>query len=142
MNRMRWLLPGMGVVALLASCSPRATSPESSVSGPGAVVTIAGEADFAERVLSSRALVLVDFYADWCGPCRRLAPILEEVAREQQPAGMVVAKVNVDEHRGLARQYGVRGIPHLALVRDGQVVGKRVGYTGKAELTTWIEAQR
>lgn len=88
-------------------------------------------ANFDEKVLQSKVPVLVDFYADWCGPCRALAPALEEVARES--AGKVV-KVNVDEAPLLANRYGVSAIPTLLVFKDGEVVGEHIGMASKSML--------
>lgn len=77
-------------------------------------------------------LVLVDFYADWCGPCKALAPILEELNE------ITVLKINTEEHTDLAVSFGVMSIPTLILFRDGEQLGKRVGFLSKEELESWI----
>ncbi len=92
----------------------------------------ANDSNFDQRVLSSDALVLVDFYADWCGPCKMLAPVLEELARENPEARIV--KVNVDHSPRLAARYGISSIPSLKAFKDGQVVGEHVGMASKAHL--------
>jgi thioredoxin 1 len=92
----------------------------------------ANEDNFAELVLNSDVPVLVDFYADWCGPCRMVAPVLEELARETTNARIV--KVNVDESPQLASRYGISSIPNLKVFQDGQVVGEQVGLADKARL--------
>ncbi|NQT12091.1 MAG: thioredoxin, partial [Planctomycetes bacterium] len=92
----------------------------------------AGNESFAREVLESEVPALVDFYADWCGPCRALAPTLEELARETPDAKIV--KVNVDENPELAVQYGVSSIPSLAVFKDGQVTARHLGVASKAEL--------
>jgi thioredoxin 1 len=89
-------------------------------------------ADFEEKVLLSDQPVIVDFYADWCGPCKMLAPVLEQIATER--ADVTIAKVNVDEEPQLAERYRVRGIPYLALFRDGKLDRQVVGYQPKAAL--------
>jgi len=90
------------------------------------------EATFEEQVLHSEEPVLVDFYADWCGPCKMLAPVLEQIAGEH--ADLKVAKVNVDEQPRLAERYRVRGIPYVALFEGGQLRKQVVGYQPKAAL--------
>ena len=89
--------------------------------------------NFEKEVLQSDLPVLVDFYADWCGPCQMLAPIVAEVAREK--AGQIkVGKINVDEETSLAIQYGVASIPTLMVFKDGQVAAKTVGAMPKSQL--------
>jgi thioredoxin 1 len=92
----------------------------------------ADEANFAELVLNSDVPVLVDFYADWCGPCRMLAPVLEELAKETNDAKIV--KVNVDESPRLAARYKIASIPSLRVFEDGEVVNDHVGLASKAKL--------
>ena len=94
--------------------------------------------NFQEVVLNSDKPVLVDFWADWCGPCRMLAPVLEELAREHE-GELQVGKVNVDEEMSLAQQFGVTSIPMLLLFKDGKPVAKSVGYRPKAELEALLE---
>jgi thioredoxin 1 len=91
------------------------------------------ESTFAEQVNSATEPVVVDFWAEWCGPCKMVAPVLAEIADEQ--SGKVrVAKVNVDEHPGLAQQFNVMSIPTLIVFKDGQEVQRIVGAKGKAQL--------
>ncbi len=89
-------------------------------------------ATFEEQVLLSDQAVIVDFYADWCGPCKMLAPVLEQIANER--TDVKIAKVNVDEEPALAERFRVRGIPYLALFRDGKLARQVVGYQPKAAL--------
>ena len=91
--------------------------------------------NFAEAVKSGRALV--DFYADWCGPCRMMAPILEAVAAEKED--LLVAKVNVDENADLASRYGVMSIPTLVVLEDGEEIKRIVGARPKDALLSEIE---
>jgi thioredoxin 1 len=95
-------------------------------------VYYADEANFAELVLNSDVPVLVDFYADWCGPCRMLAPVLEKLARETEDAKIV--KVNIDEGPQLAARYKITSIPSLKVFESGEVVEEHVGLASKAEL--------
>jgi thioredoxin len=82
--------------------------------------------------------VLVDFYADWCAPCRMMAPVLDELARERAGA-LLVVKVNSDQNPVSPQHYGVRGIPTLVVFRDGQEVGRQVGFAPKAQLAALID---
>jgi thioredoxin 1 len=92
----------------------------------------ADEANFDELVLNSDVPVLVDFYADWCGPCRRIAPVLEELAKEATDAEIV--KVNVDQDPELAARYGISSIPSLKVFEGGEVVDEYTGVASKAHL--------
>ncbi|TSE35057.1 thioredoxin TrxA [Tepidimonas charontis] len=96
------------------------------------------DATFDADVLKSATPVLVDFWAEWCGPCRMIAPILDEVAAAYR-GKLQVAKVNVDENRSVPAQYGIRGIPTLMLFKDGQLAATKVGALSKAQLTAFIE---
>lgn len=100
-------------------------------------VHYADEANFAELVLNSDAPVLVDFYADWCGPCRMVAPVLEELARDTTDANIV--KVNVDHSPKLAERYGISSIPSLKVFEDGKVVDGHVGLASKARLKAMLD---
>lgn len=98
------------------------------------------DSSFAQDVLAADGLVLVDFWAEWCGPCKMIAPILDEVA--QTYAGrLTVAKVNVDENREIPAQYGIRGIPTLMLFKNGKLAATKVGALAKGQLINFIDQE-
>lgn len=97
-----------------------------------AIVTLT-EATFDEVVAGSTEPVVVDFWAEWCGPCKMIAPILDEIATEKD-GDAVIAKLNVDENPSIAQRYGVMSIPTMLVFRDGEVDKRVVGAKGKAQL--------
>jgi thioredoxin len=103
-----------------------------------AAITV-DESNFDDEVTKSAQPVLVDFWAEWCGPCKMIAPILDEIAREK--AGAVkVAKVNVDNNQSLSARYNIRAIPTLLLFKDGQLRDQVMGMTSKKDLLSRIES--
>lgn len=100
-------------------------------------ITNVSDASFDQDVIQAEGPVLVDYWAEWCGPCKMIAPALEEIATEL--AGKVkVAKVNIDENPELAAQFGVRSIPTLMIFKGGEVADMKVGAAPKTALASWI----
>ena len=95
---------------------------------------------FEAEVLQAQQPVLVDYWAEWCGPCKMIAPILDEVAGTYQ-GKLQIAKMNVDENREVPAKFGIRGIPTLMLFKDGQLAATKVGAMSKAQLTAFIDQQ-
>ena len=102
-----------------------------------AILTLTDE-EFESQVINSKKPILVDYWAEWCGPCKMIAPILEEVADEMSDK-ILIGKLNVDENSQTPPKYGIRGIPTLMLFKDGNVVGTKVGALSKADLIKFIE---
>ena len=101
-----------------------------------AYITITKD-NFTDEVLNSKKTVLLDFWATWCGPCRMIAPIVEEIAEENDD--IVVGKINVDDERELSKQFGIMSIPQVYLFKDGEVIGKTGGYQDINGIKHFIE---
>ncbi|HEY7690360.1 MAG TPA: thioredoxin [Dongiaceae bacterium] len=97
------------------------------------------DTSFEADVLKSSKPVLVDFWAEWCGPCKALAPALEEIAQTMGDK-VTVAKLNIDENPRTTKNYGVKGIPTLMMFKNGQVAGTRIGNLPKSQLVAWVQS--
>ena len=98
------------------------------------------ENDFEDEVLRYKLPVIVDFWAEWCGPCKMLSPILEELSDEMKNEINVI-KVNLDENQDLAMKYSIRSIPTLLLFKEGNLVDTKVGLLPKSEIVTWFKSK-
>ena len=98
------------------------------------------DSTFESVVIDSKNTVLVDFWAEWCGPCKMIAPVLDEVATSYQ-GKLQIAKMNVDENRDIPAKFGIRGIPTLMLFKNGQLAATKVGALSKAQLNEFLEPQ-
>ncbi|KAB2951269.1 thioredoxin [Heliorestis acidaminivorans] len=102
------------------------------------VVTLT-DANFKSAVLEADKPVLVDFWAAWCGPCKMIAPVIDELANEYDGQA-IIGKLNVDENRQIASEYGIMSIPTLLVIKNGQVVDKAVGFKSKADLAKLMDS--
>ena len=98
------------------------------------------DSSFEADVLKDTGAVLVDYWAEWCGPCKMIAPVLEEVSVSYQDK-LQIAKVNVDENRTISAKFGIRGIPTLMLFKNGELAATKVGALNKTQLTAFIDQQ-
>ena len=101
-------------------------------------IVYTSDANFDNDVLKSSVPVLVDYWAEWCGPCKMIAPILDEIAGDYQ-GKLKIAKVNVDENQQVTQKYGIRSIPTLMMFKDGNVQAQKVGAMSKSQLAAFIE---
>jgi len=98
--------------------------------------------NFKQEVEDSTDLVLVDFFAPWCGPCQMMEPIIEEITNEYKDKGIKIGKLNIDENQEIASKYGVMSIPTFLVFKDGKVIDKKVGYGDKEELVQLIDKNK
>ena len=103
------------------------------------LITHTSDASFNADVIEATTPVLVDYWAEWCGPCKMIAPLLDEVSKTYD-GKLRIAKMNVDENRDVPAKYGIRGIPTLMLFKDGQLAATKVGALSKAQLTAFIDS--
>jgi thioredoxin 1 len=101
--------------------------------------TSVGDSDFDAQVLKSDKPVLVDFWAEWCGPCKMIGPSLEEIS-EELGEQVDIVKLNIDDHPDTPARYGVRGIPTMILFKNGEIADTKVGAAPKSQLKSWLEA--
>ena len=94
--------------------------------------------NFETEVLKGSKPTLVDFWAEWCGPCKQIAPVLEEISNEMKDQ-VIVAKHNIDEQPNMPTKYGVRGIPTMLIFKNGELKGTKVGATTKSNIVSWIK---
>jgi thioredoxin 1 len=97
------------------------------------------DSEFETKILKGNGAFLVDFWAEWCGPCRQIAPVLDEIAKERE-GKITIAKVNIDKNPSTPQKFGVRGIPTLIIFKDGKAVSTKVGTLPKSKLLEWIDS--
>ncbi len=132
----------LGIIIALSSCSPpqeeKKPAPAPSAGKEVNILHITSESHFKSRVLDSEGAFLVDFYADWCAPCRELAPIVSSLAKTYAEKA-TIAKVNVDEAGPIAQRYGIRSIPTVLIIKNGKEVGRYVGSRREEEYAAGLD---
>ena len=132
----KFVLAFMAIFAVVAAPTLSAARPESSTSP---VIKVTN--NNYNELIAKHQLLVVDFWASWCGPCRAIAPIIEELAQEYK-GKVAIGKCNVDENRSLTNSFGVQGIPAIYIIRNGKVVDEQIGYCNKDTLKAKIEKWR
>ncbi|MEE9551816.1 MAG: thioredoxin TrxA [Gammaproteobacteria bacterium] len=97
------------------------------------------DSTFEDEVLKSETPIIVDYWAEWCGPCKAIAPVLEEIADEYN-GKLIVAKIDVDQNQEIPQKYAVRGIPTLMIFKNGEIAGTKVGQMSKSQLSAFIDS--
>jgi thioredoxin 1 len=128
--------PGGACVRMVAHCATDGTPRMHTMSSE--LIKHVSDASFESDVLQSDKPVLVDYWAEWCGPCKMIAPILDEVSKDYD-GRLQIAKMNVDENRDVPAKFGIRGIPTLMLFKGGQLAATKVGALSKSQLTSFID---
>lgn len=137
-TRTRWIGMAAALAVLAGAAGVWGMGDAKRLEAPSPAVTITSEEQFAEQVEQARGVVLVDFWATWCPPCKYMNPIVADVA--QQHAGRLkVAKVDVDHNRELAARFKVGGIPTFVIFKDGEAVDLRVGAMKKDDFAAWVK---
>ena len=138
-NPWRGAFVGGALAALFAVSSAHARLQDEEEDTNDIVPHVKGQEQFKQDVLNSKNPVLVDFYANWCGPCRSIAPTIALIHQQYAPERLKVVKVNVDNNKDVARQYGVRGIPHLLVFKNGQIIASQTGAMPRNKLIEWVD---
>jgi thioredoxin 1 len=129
---------GVLCVRIIVPCQPFAPASFEDQFMSSPMIKHTSDASFDNDVLKSDKPVLVDYWAEWCGPCKMIAPILDEVSKDYD-GRLQIAKMNVDENRDVPAKFGIRGIPTLMLFKGGQLAATKVGALSKAQLTAFID---
>ena len=129
-------MPGLIIEAFL-QYPPRRTMSSPAIRSPA--IQHVTDDSFDPEVLKCDTPVLVDYWAEWCGPCKSIAPILDEIAKEYE-GRLKIAKINVDENQNVPAKFGIRGIPTLMLFKNGNVEATRVGALSKSQLTAFLDS--
>ena len=128
-----------GAIALLAVSLPALNNESNGESTLSDKIVYVTDDTFEQEVTQAEGTVLVDYWADWCGPCKMIAPILDEIA-EEYDGKIKVAKLNIDENPNTPPKFGIRGIPTLMLFKGGEVEATKVGAVSKSQLTAFIDS--
>lgn len=126
------------VIEQIRSASAKQTAENHSSSVSSEEVIQVTSKNFADVVLNSGKTVMIDFYADWCPPCRALSPIIDEVASENTDENLVFVRLNIDDEEAISNEYGIRSIPTLVLIKNGEEVDRSIGYIEKEDVINFV----